>query len=388
MQVYLDHHATTPLDPKVLEAMMPYLTHDFGNAASTSHGWGARAADAVAHAREQIASLISAHPLEVIFTSGATESVNLALKGLADQYGTQRNHIITWVTEHPAVLDCCEQLVQRGFRVSQLGLLPDGQLDISALDEVLGPDTLVVSLMFANNEVGTVYPVAEVGAKARTVGAFFHCDASQALGRVPIDVDAQNIDLLSMSSHKLYGPKGVGALYVRRKKPRVRLQAQQHGGGHERGLRSGTQNVPGIVGFGEACALAAAQMEEEQARLRDLRQRLLDQISHLQPVVAGGMESRLAGNLNLRFPGVRASDLLASMPQIALSTSSACSQVARTPSRTLQALGFNSDEIAGHIRIGLGRFNTASEIDHVAQLFMDEVQKCRTEIPSNTVCEL
>lgn len=387
--IYLDHHATTPTDSRVVDAMLPYFSEVFGNASSTSHDWGRQAAQAVEAARERVADLVGAQPLEIIFTSGATESINLALKGLADQYGASRRHIVTSFCEHPAVLDCCLHLEESGFRITYLACDRSGHLNLSELERALSPDTLVVSLMHANNEIGTLHDVAQIGALTRKHGVFFHCDASQTVGKVAINVLAMGIDLLSLSGHKLYGPKGVGALYIRRKDPRVRLLPQMHGGGHERGYRSGTLNVPLIVGLGMACCLARDEMASNQLHLLALRQRLLDHLKEVEPVINGDMGLRLAGNLNLRFAGVAASDVLAGLSGVALSTSSACSQVVAAPSRTLMGLGLSADEVAGSFRIGLGRCNTLQEMDYVGQAMTALIRALRTEGKlSRSVCQL
>ncbi len=384
--VYLDHHASTPVDPRVLERMLPYFGAEFGNPAS-SHAWGQRAARAVELARAAVAALIGAQPLEVIFTSGATESVNLALKGLV-RAGERRRTLITARSEHPAVLDCCEWLSQQGLRIAYLDLDSKGHIDLNQLRELLDDEVLCVSLMYANNEIGVLHDVAAIGALAHEHGAFFHCDATQAVGRERVDVVAQNIDLLSLSGHKLYGPKGVGALYVRRKAPRVRLEALLHGGGQERGLRSGTLNVPAIVGLGEACALAAAEAADERVRLRGLRERFWQALAPAGPLLAGDPERRLAGNLNLRFPGVRAADLMRALPEVAISSGSACSEVARRPSRTLIALGLSPAQAGEHLRFGLGRFTTAAELDWVAARILAEVAVLRSREDDCDVCTL
>lgn len=386
MHVYLDHHASTPVDKRVLEQMLPYFGPEFGNPAS-SHGWGQRAARAVEQARAQVAALIGAQPLELIFTSGATESVNLALKGLVRQ-GERRRKLITARSEHPAVLDCCAYLSEHGLQIEYLDLDHHGHIDLGQLRELLDDNALCVSLMYANNEIGVLHDVAAIGALAHERGAFFHCDATQAVGREPIDVVAQHIDLLSLSGHKLYGPKGVGALYVRRKDPRVRLEALLHGGGQERGLRSGTLNVPAIVGLGQACALAAAEGTTERERLRALRDRLWQALAPAGPVLAGDPERRLTGNLNLRFPGVRAADLMRALPEVAMSSGSACSEVARRPSRTLIALGLSPAQAGEHLRLGLGRFNTSEEVDWVAGRILAEVAELRSREAESDVCTL
>ena len=373
--VYLDHHATTPVDPRVLEAMLPYFGPKFGNAASRTHSFGWEAEKAVDQARQRIADLAGAAPREIIFTSGATESINLAIKGTAARGG----HVVTVATEHKAVLDT----VKRLERVTVVPVQKDGLISLDALSEALQPDTVLVSVMYANNEIGVIQPVREIGELCREHGIWYHCDAAQAFGKIPIDVAADGISLLSITAHKLYGPKGVGALYVRRKNPRVQLTPQIDGGGHEFGLRSGTLNVPAIVGFGEACAIAAREMSDEAARLGKLRDRLR---SHLEGAlegirVNGSLDRRLAGNLNVTFEGVDGSALLMSMPDIALSTGSACSSATVEPSHVLRAIGLTSAQAHASIRFGLGRFNTGEEIDYAAGRVVESVRKLRALAP-------
>jgi cysteine desulfurase len=364
--VYLDHHATTPVDPRVLEAMLPWFGAKFGNAASRSHRFGWEAEAAVDRARKRIAALAGAAPRDIVFTSGATESNNLAIKGIGAR------HIVTMATEHKAVLDPVKRL---GIPVTILAPQPDGRINLDELRAAILPETGLVSVMYANNEIGTVQPVREIGAICGERGVPFHCDAAQAFGKVPIDVEADGIDIMSLSAHKMYGPKGVGALYVRRRT--VRLTAQMDGGGHEFGMRSGTLNVPGIVGFGEACAIAEAEMAEEGERLRTLRDRLLAAlqagIDGLR--VNGGMEHRLPGNLNVSFSGIDAEALLMSLPDIALSTGSACSSGTVEPSHVLRAIGLPADLAHGSVRFGLGRFNTAEEIDYTTARIVEQVNR-------------
>ncbi|HKE22311.1 MAG TPA: IscS subfamily cysteine desulfurase [Bryobacteraceae bacterium] len=382
--VYLDYHATTPVDPRVLEAMLPYFSERFGNAASRSHRFGWEAEKAVEQARRRIAALAGALPREIVFTSGATESVNLALKGVMEAYRQRGNHLITMATEHKAVLDTVRRLERSGFAVTVLPCRPDGLLDPDCLERALRPATVLVSLMHANNEIGTIQPVAAVGELCRRHGVLFHCDAAQSFGKVPVNVAADKIDLLSVSGHKIYGPKGVGALYVRRQRGAVALAAQMDGGGHESGFRSGTLNVPAIVGFGEACSIAASAMNTEAARLGKLRSRLLERLFGTLVGVAlnGTMEHRLAGNLNLRFEGIDAEALLMSMPDIALSTGSACSSASVEPSHVLRALGLSEAEARSSVRVGLGRFNTEEEIDYAAGRTAEAVQKLRSLSPA------
>ena len=381
--VYLDHHATTPVDPRVLNAMLPFFGLNFGNAASRAHSFGWAAEKAVEHARKRVAHLAGAQPREIVFTSGATESNNLALKGAAEA-NPARNHFITVATEHRAVLDPLRHLERQGSRVTVLAPRPDGLLDLDQLRRAILPETLLVSVMYANNEIGVVQPVAEIGAICRERGVLFHCDAAQAFGKLPIDVNALHIDLMSASAHKIYGPKGIGFLYVRRSAPRFQLAAQMDGGGHEYGLRSGTLNVPAIVGFGEACAICAREMPEEAARLAAWRDRLLERLTAALDGVAvnGSLAHRLPGNLNLSFAGVDAETLLMALPDIALSTGSACTSGTPEPSHVLRALGV-SDELAhSSIRIGLGRTNTEEELDHAAHRLIESVKKLRTLSPA------
>jgi cysteine desulfurase len=370
--VYLDHQATTPVDPRVLEAMLPFFSAQFGNAASRSHSYGWTAGKAVDRARQRIAGLAGANAREIVFTSGATESNNLALKGAVEVNGG-RGHLVTMATEHRAVLDPIRHLERLGCRLTVLGPLPDGRLDPDQLRAAIADDTILVSVMYANNEIGVIQPVREIGRICREHGVLFHCDAVQAFGKISIDVEADQIDLMSMSAHKMYGPKGIGALYVRRK---VRLAAQIEGGGHESGLRSGTLNVPAIVGFGEACALCASEREAENLRTGQLRDRLKAGIEGgLEDVrVNGSMDYRLAGNLNLSFGGVDSDALLTSLPGLALSTGSACSSASPVPSHVLKALGVNAHSA---LRFGVGRFNTEDEIDYAAASVVEAVRKLR-----------
>jgi cysteine desulfurase len=377
--IYLDHHATTPLDPRVLDAMLPYLTGKFGNAASRNHKFGWEAEQAVDESRARIARLIGASPQEIIFTSGATESNNLAIKGVVEARAGEGDHVVTCAIEHKAVLDVCRGLEQRGARITRLPVGRDGLVDPGAVEAAIGERTVLVSIMYANNEVGTLQPVAEVGRICRERGVPFHSDAAQAVGKVPVNVDAEHIDLLSISAHKIYGPKGSGALYVRRRDPRVRLTAQMDGGGHERGMRSGTLNVPGIVGLGEACALCDREMDEESARLRRLRDRLRVRLkAELEEVsINGSMRHRLPHNLNMSFAGVESESLMMGMPGVALSSGSACTSAIMEPSYVLKAMGLADDAAAGSIRFGLGRFTTEEEVDCAAAGVIEAVKKLR-----------
>jgi cysteine desulfurase len=377
--IYLDHHATTPLDPRVLAAMMPYLTGMFGNAASRNHKFGWEAEQAVEESRTQIARLIGASPREIVFTSGATESNNLAIKGVAEAYAGKGDHAIACAIEHRAVLDVCRRLEQRGARVTRLPVGRDGLVDPGAVEAAIGERTVLVSIMYANNEVGAIQPVAEIGRICRKRGVLFHSDAAQAAGKVPVNVDTDHIDLLSISAHKMYGPKGAGALYVRGRDPRVQLTAQMDGGGHERGMRSGTLNVPGIVGLGEACAICAREMDEESARLRRLRDRLRAKLeAELEDVsINGSMEHRLPHNLNMSFASVEAESLMMGMSGVAVSSGSACTSATMEPSYVLKAMGVADDAAHSSIRFGLGRFNTAEEVDYAAASVIEAVKKLR-----------
>jgi cysteine desulfurase len=387
LPLYMDNHATTPLDPRVLEAMMPYFTGKFGNAASRNHQFGWEAEKAVEVAREQIAKLIGASAKEIIFTSGATESNNLALKGIAEMYRERGNHIITQVTEHKAILDTCKKLEKQGFRVTYLPVMADGLIDLDDLKRAIvteGPEkTILVSIMFANNEIGVIQPIAEIGKLCHEKGVLFHTDAVQAVGKVPVEVQAMNIDVLSLSGHKIYGPKGVGALYVRRRNPRVQITEQINGGGHERGMRSGTLNVPGIVGLGAACAICSNEMEAEGKReleLRDyLRAKFENALDYVQ--VNGNMEHHLPGNLNMSFVYVEGESLLMGINDIAVSSGSACTSATLEPSYVLKALGLGDDVAHSSIRFGLGRFNTRAEVDYVADKIIDVVRKLRELSP-------
>jgi cysteine desulfurase len=381
--IYLDHHATTPVDARVLEAMLPFLGAKFGNAASRSHRFGWEAEKAVELARKRVAGLAGAAPREIVFTSGATESDNLAIKGAMEAYRSHGAHIVTMATEHQAVLDPIRRLVRSGSEASILAPDGDGLLDLDALRAAIRPDTVLVSVMAANNEIGALQPIREIGAICRQRGALFHCDAAQAFGKVPIDVGEDNIDLMSVSAHKMYGPKGVGALYVRRGNPRVDLRPQMDGGGHEFGLRSGTLNVPGIVGFGEACAISQAEMAEEAARLAALRDLLKLRLeSALEGTrVNGSMERRLPGNLNMSFAGVDAEALLMGLPDVALSTGSACSSATAEPSHVLRALGVGEEGARSSVRFGLGRFTTGEEVEYAAGRVIEAVRRLRALAP-------
>jgi len=383
LPIYMDYHATTPMDPRVFEAMKPYFMETFGNSASRNHSFGWQAEEAVEKSRKQIADLIGATPKEIVFTSGATESNNLALKGVAEMYAEKGNHIITAATEHKAVLDTCKRLEKHGIRVTYLPVQSNGLIDLEMLKEAITDKTILVSFMYANNEIGVLQNMAEIGKLAKSKGVLVHSDATQAVGKVPVNVIKDNIDLMSMSGHKIYGPKGVGALYVRRKSPRVQITAQMDGGGHERGMRSGTLNVPGIVGLGEACALCQAEMPEESKRMAYLRDRLRSKLeAQLDEVyVNGTMEHRVPNNLNISFAYVEGESLLMGINDIAVSSGSACTSATLEPSYVLKALGAGDDLAHSSIRFGLGRFNTEEEVDYVADKVIDVVKKLRELSP-------
>jgi cysteine desulfurase len=381
--IYLDNHATTPMDPRVFEAMKPFFIEHFGNAASRNHAFGWEAEEAVEKARKQLAELVGATAKEIVFTSGATESNNLALKGVAEMYAQKGNHIITAATEHKAVLDTCKRLEKHGCKVTYLPVRPDGLIDLDLLKDAFTDQTILVSIMYGNNEIGTIQPMREIGAMCRERGVLLHSDATQAVGKIPVNVLADNIDLMSFTGHKMYGPKGVGALYVRRKNPRVQLTAQLDGGGHERGMRSGTLNVPGIVGFGAAAAIAQAEMEADMAKARALRDRLQKAIeAELDEVyINGTMEHRLPHNLNISFAYVEGESLLMGINDIAVSSGSACTSATLEPSYVLKALGAGDDLAHSSIRFGIGRFTTEEEIDYTAAKMIDVVKKLRELSP-------
>jgi cysteine desulfurase len=383
LPIYLDNHATTRVDPRVVSAMLPYFTEHFGNAASRNHEFGWEAEQAVDKARKQIADLIGATSKEIIFTSGATESDNLAIKGVAEMYAEKGNHIITVVTEHKAVLDTCKKLEKLGYRVTYLPVMGDGLIDLGMLKEAITDKTILVSIMYANNELGVIQPIKEIGKICRERGVLFHTDGVQAIGKVPINVNTDNIDMMSISAHKMYGPKGVGALYVRRRNPRVQITAQIDGGGHERGMRSGTLNVPGIVGLGEACELCNREMEAETKRLRYLRDKLKAKLeAGLDEVyINGSMEHRLPHSLNMSFAYVEGESLLMGINDIAVSSGSACTSATLEPSYVLKALGVGDDVAHSSIRFGIGRFNTEEEIDYTADKLIDVVKKLRELSP-------
>jgi cysteine desulfurase len=383
LPIYMDNHATTPMDPRVLEEMLPYFIEKFGNAASRNHSFGWVGEEATELGRERVAKLVGATTKEIIFTSGATESDNLAIKGAAEMYKEKGNHIITAVTEHKAVLDTCKRLEKYGYRVTYLPVQKDGLVDLDDLKRAIDDKTILVTIMAANNEIGVVQPIAEMGKLCHERGVIFHTDATQAVGKIPIDVAKQNIDLMSISAHKMYGPKGVGALYVRRKNPRVQISAIIDGGGHERGMRSGTLNVPGIVGLGKACALASEEMAQESCKLAGMRNRLRDKImGRLDEVyINGSWEHRLPHNLNISFAYVEGESLLMGINDIAVSSGSACTSATLEPSYVLKALGTGDDLAHSSIRFGIGRFNTEAEVDYVADRVVETVSRLRELSP-------
>jgi cysteine desulfurase len=379
----MDYHATTPVDPRVVEEMVPYFTEHFGNAASRNHPFGWEAEEAVEKARKQVAELIGANAKEVVFTSGATESDNLAIKGVAEMYREKGNHIITCVTEHKAVIDTCKRLEKEGYRVTYLPVQKDGLVSVDDVRAAISDKTILITIMTANNEIGVVQPIAAIGALAKEKGIIFHTDAVQAVGKIPFNVNEMKVDLVSISAHKMYGPKGVGALYVRRRNPRVLLAPSIDGGGHERGMRSGTLNVPGIVGFGKAAELCRLEMAADTARLSGLRERLnkklhegLDEI-----YINGTMEHRLPHNLNISFAYVEGESLLMGINDVAVSSGSACTSASLEPSYVLKALGAGDDLAHSSIRFGLGRWTTEEEVDYVAKKLISVVTRLREMSP-------
>jgi len=383
LPIYMDYHATTPVDPRVVEAMLPYFTERFGNAASRNHPFGWEAEEAVEHARKQVAELIGANAKEVVFTSGATESDNLAIKGVAQMYREKGNHIVTAVTEHKAVIDTCKRLEKEGYRVTYLPVQKDGLVNLDDLRAAITDKTILITIMTANNEIGVVQPIAEIGAIAKEKGILFHTDAVQAAGKIPFSVNELKVDLASISAHKLYGPKGVGALYVRRRNPRVLLAPIVDGGGHERGMRSGTLNVPGIVGFGKAAELCRMEMATEADRLRALRDRLSGRLHNgLNEIyINGSMERRLPHNLNISFAYVEGESLLMGINDVAVSSGSACTSASLEPSYVLKALGAGDDLAHSSIRFGLGRWTTEEEVDYVADKLITVVTRLREMSP-------
>ena len=383
LPIYLDHNATTPMDPRVLEAMIPYFTENFGNAASRNHSFGWHAEEAVDYAREQVAKLIGADPKEIIFTSGATEGDNLAIKGVYEMYASKGNHIITCTTEHKAVLDTCKHLEKLGAEVTYLEVQPDGLIDLKALEAAMRPTTILVAIMYANNEIGVIQPVKEISAISKKHGALFFTDGVQAVGKIPVDVNADGIDLMAFTAHKMYGPKGVGALYVRRKNPRVKVTAQLDGGGHERGMRSGTLNVPGIVGFGKACELARLEMASDTERISKLRDKLENALKQIEEsYVNGNPAHRLPHVSNISFKYVEGEGLMMGFNKdIALSSGSACTSASLEPSYVLKALGLGDDLAHSSLRFGLGRYTTEDQIDYTIKAVTDTVLKLREMSP-------
>lgn len=383
LPIYLDYQATTPLDPRVLEAMMPYLTSEFGNAASRSHPFGWKAEEAVEKARNEIGALIGASGKEIVFTSGSTESINLALKGVAEMYADKGRHIVTSAVEHKAVLDTCKHLEKVGCEVTYLEPTRTGQITREMVQAALRPDTILVALMWANNEVGTLNPVRAIGELCHSRGVLFFCDATQAAGKVPVDVEADHVDLLCLSGHKIYGPKGVGCLYVRRRNPRVRLVAQIDGGGHERGMRSGTLNVPGIVGLGKACELSRSELEKDAAHARELRdhfeRRIFAELDHV--ALNGEREQRLPTNSNLSFAYVEGESLIMGVKDLAVSSGSACTSASLEPSHVLRAMGVGDELAHSSIRFGFGRFTTREDVDFAVAQVVQAVRRLRELSP-------
>ncbi len=385
--IYLDNHSTTRVDPRVVDAMMPYFSEHYGNAASKQHEFGWRAEAAVEQARKQLATLIGAETEEIIFTSGATESINLALKGVAEGYASKGKHIITAATEHKAVRDCCKRLEKYGFRVTILPVDSEGLISLDELAKAITHETILVSIMAANNEIGTLAPIDEIGKLCRERGILFHTDATQAVGKIPVDVRTMSIDLMSFSAHKMYGPKGVGALFVRKARPALNVRPQMDGGGHERGLRSGTLNVPAIVGFGEATRIAAQEMEKERARIARMRDELVNRIlsSVKQTWLNGHPTKRLPNNANITFKGADADKVMMEMKDVAVSSGSACSSAQPEPSHVLKAIGLSTEDARCSIRFGLGRFTTEEEIEYAVARVAEAVRTVRVRTVAGTV---
>lgn len=381
--IFLDYHSTTPVDPRVVQEMIPYFTEHFGNAASRNHAYGWEAEAAVEKAREQIAQLVGANPKEIIFTSGATEADNLAIMGVTEMYKEKGNHIITTPIEHKAVLDTCKYLEQKGCEVTYLKVDRYGMINLEELKAAIKPTTILISIMFANNEIGTIQPIAEIGKIAKESGVLFHSDAVQAIGKVPVNVESMGIDLMSITAHKMYGPKGVGALYIRRKNPRVRLAEQMHGGGHERGMRSGTLNVPSIVGFGKAAEIAQLEMSEESKRLAGFRDKMYREITKAIPEVYlnGHPLLRLPHNLNLSFAYVEGESMIMGMKELAVSSGSACTSASLEPSYVLKAIGVGEELAHTSIRFGLGRYTTEEEVNFAIKKVIETATKLRELSP-------
>lgn len=378
----MDYNATTPVDPRVLDAMLPFFCEVFGNPSSANHKYGWEAESAVATGRKQVADLIGAVPREIVFTSGSTEANNMSIKGVADVYKSEGNHIITCTTEHKAVLETCEYLEGRGFEVTYLSTDESGMIDLDELERSVKPSTILVSLMLANNEIGTVHPAAEIGKICRKKGVLFHTDATQAVGKIPVNVNDMNIDLMSISAHKFYGPKGAGALYVRSKDPRVQLTKQTHGGSQEKGMRGGTLNVPGIVGLGKACEISSSEMESEISKHLKFRNKLIDSLLSLDNVFLNGHRTqRITNNVNVSFGNINIDSLIGGLKEVALSTGSACTSASAAPSHVLSAIG-RSDELArSSLRLSFGRFSTEEEIDFVIGKVLSKVRELRKESP-------
>jgi len=383
LPIYLDNNATTPCDPRVVDAMLPYFTEKFGNAASRTHAFGWEGEEAVAQAREQVARLIGAEPREIVFTSGATEADNLAIKGVFEMYSGKGNHIITVATEHKAVLDTCHHIEKLGGQITYLPVNQEGLIDLGELEAAIRPTTVLIAIMYANNEIGVIQPIREISRIARKHGVLFFVDGAQAVGKVPVNVNDDGIDLLAMSAHKLYGPKGIGALYVRRRDPRVRLTAQMDGGGHERGMRSGTLNVPAIAGFGKACEICGQEMGAEAVRINALRDRLEAGLLQLEKTyINGSRQHRLPGTTNLSFRGVPSEGLLTMINKdIALSSGSACTSASLEPSYVLKALGLDDDLAHSSLRFGVGRFTTENEVDYAIRQLKEGVERLRANSP-------
>lgn len=382
LPVYLDNNATTKVDPRVLDAMIPFFTEDFGNAASRNHPFGWKAEEGVDYAREQIATLIGASEKEIIFTSGATESNNLALKGVFEMYAEKGKHMITAVTEHKAILDTCKHLEKQGAEITYLHPAENGLLTVAQVEEAIRPDTILVSIMFGNNEIGVLQPIREIAAVCKKHGVLFHSDATQAVGKIPVDVLADNIDLMSFTAHKMYGPKGIGALYVRRKNPRVKVTAQMDGGGHERGMRSGTLNVPGIVGFGKAAELARLEMQSDTERIIKMRDRLENSLLTLEEsYLNGSKEHRLPHTTNISFKYVEGEGLMMAIKDIAVSSGSACTSASLEPSYVLKSLGLDDELAHSSLRFGLSRYTTDEEIDFTIKCVTDAVNRLRDMSP-------
>lgn len=385
LPVYMDYQATTPMDPRVIEAMVKAMQEDFGNPHSRSHFYGWRAEELVENARSQVASLINADPKEVFFTSGATESNNIAIKGVAQFYGNKKNHIITITTEHKCVINSCRQLEQEGFEVTFLPVKQDGLVDLNELEKAITDKTCLVSIMSVNNEIGVIQPIKEIGAICRKKGVFFHTDAAQAFGKIPLDVEEMNIDLMSISGHKIYGPKGVGAIYIRRK-PRVRIKAQMSGGGQERGIRSGTLATPLAVGLGKAAEIAKNEMQKDFAHIRKLSKKLYDAIMEIPDIYINGAidfdgKTRYLGNLNLSFAGIEGESMIMAIKDLAVSSGSACTSASLEPSYVLHAIGVDDSLAHTSIRFGIGRFTTEEEIDYAIEVIKSKVQKLRDLSP-------